>query len=77
MKYLLAATMSIVLGSAFAQAQDKPFDWGACKIEMAKYCKSAKGNEQIWACLQEHDKDLSATCDASHAKYEEMTGKKK
>jgi len=77
MRYLLAAAMSVVLGSAVAQAQDKPFDWSACKIEMAKHCKSAQGNEQIYACLQEHDKDLSAKCDASHGKYEELTGKKK
>ena len=76
MRYLLAATMSVLLGSAIARAQDKPFDWSDCKIEMTKYCKSAQGNEQIYTCLLDHDKDLSAKCDASHSKYEELTGKK-
>ncbi len=78
----LAAATSIVAGlfvvasSAFA-AEKADFDWKACKVELAKFCKDVKGDEKIWACLQKHDDDLSRTCDASHGKYEELTGKKK
>jgi hypothetical protein len=77
MKYLTAVAAGLFFSAAFAQAQEKPFDWSACKAEVAKYCKDVKGNEKTYMCLEEHDKNLSDKCEASHAKYEEMTGKKK
>ncbi len=80
MKHLLAIAIALVFGVGLAQAQEKAFDWSSCKVELEKYCKAVKGskdNEKIYLCLEEHDKDLSAQCEASHAKYEALTGKKK
>lgn len=71
---IIVAGLFVVASSASAAAD---FDWKACKVELAKFCKDVKGDEKIWACLQKHDDDLSRSCDASHTKYEELTGKKK
>jgi hypothetical protein len=76
-RYSMAVAIAMFFAVGLAQAQEKAFDWSACKIELAKYCKDIKGNEKTYQCLEEHDKDLSAQCEASHAKYEQMTGKKK
>ncbi len=73
---IVVAGLFAVAGSASA-AEKADFDWKACKAELEKFCKDVKGDEKIWACLQKHDDDLSRTCDASHGKYEELTGKKK
>jgi hypothetical protein len=38
----------------------------ACQDDAAKYCKEVKpGEERIHACLQKHDKDVSAACKAA------------
>ncbi len=66
-----------VIASAASAADKADFDWKACNVELAKFCKDVKGDENIWACLQKHDADLSRACDASHGKYEALTGKKK
>ena len=66
-----------LVSTGWADTKEKPFDWNACKTEVEKYCKDVKGEEKIYSCLEEHDKDLTEKCEASHAKYEEMTGKKK
>lgn len=38
----------------------------ACKEDVSKYCKEVKpGQGRIHACLEEHDKELSAGCKAA------------
>ncbi len=75
---MLSASM-LISGAAFAQATKAApdnFDWSACKAEVTKWCADAKGNEATYLCLAKHDEDLSKTCDATHNKYEEVTGRK-
>jgi len=69
--------------SAFA-ADDKKaaqkIDWQAhCQSEMKRFkCDAGGTDEAIYQCLLKHDADLSKTCDnKAHAKYEELTKKKK
>ena len=81
MKRLSVAVFSAAMllsGAAFAQATKAApdnFDWSACKAEITKWCADAKGNEPTYLCLAKHDEDLSKTCDATHTKYEEATGR--
>jgi hypothetical protein len=72
--------MSIVIAFGLAAAAPvtaAEFDWKACKAEMEKFCKGVTGDEKVWACLEKNDEKLSKTCDETHAKYEQQTGKKK
>ena len=74
-RLLLAVISAVTIYSSVASAVD--FDWTDCKDEISKFCIEDKDNEKIWACLQEHDIDLSAPCDKAHSVYEEKTGKTK
>ena len=39
----------------------------ACKADIDKFCKDVKpGEGRIIKCMQEHEKDLSADCKATH-----------
>ncbi len=81
MKRLFVVVFGVfITASGGASAQDTKtapdnFDWSACKTELAKWCGSATGNEPTYLCLAQHDEDLSKTCDATHTKYEDATGR--
>ena len=76
MKIIVSLLVALGLATSAFAAEDKAYDWSACKAEIQKFCKDEKGNEAIYACLEKHDKELSKTCDATHEKYEKLTGKK-
>ena len=71
---IFAGMVALVSGSvAFAEATK--VDWAPCSPEVAKF--SCTGSEEeIYNCLQTHDAELSAACEAVHAAYEAATGKK-
>ena len=52
-------------------------DWSACAKEIKAHCKTVKGDEAIFNCLEkvDHDNKMSKECDAIHDKYEKDTGK--
>ena len=70
---IFAGFLAVVSGSlAFAEANK--VDWAPCSAEVAKF--SCTGSEEeIYNCLQAHDAELSAACEAVHLAYEKATGK--
>ena len=77
MRNVVSVIIGVLLNVGLAQAQGKAFDWSDCKIEVTKHCKALTDNEKIYLCLEQHDSELSDKCEAIHAKYEALTGRKK
>jgi len=70
---IFAGFLTVVSGS-LAFAETTKVDWAPCSAEVAKF--SCTGSEEeIYSCLQAHDAELSAACEAAHLAYEKATGK--
>jgi hypothetical protein len=63
--FLYACTVmaSLLLVSIIGLSQDDGVRSGACKADVAKFCKDIKpGGGRIWACLKSNENSLSQPC---------------
>jgi hypothetical protein len=58
---LLFGAEAIAQGSGSGGAPRPPW-FEACIEDIMKFCPNPKGKEQVQACLQKHEAELSAKC---------------
>lgn len=67
----LAVFIAVVVGLGFLAVPQAFAEKGACKDDLAKYCKDVQpGEGRIVKCMKEHEKDLSPGCKANMAEMQ-------
>jgi hypothetical protein len=67
-----AVLASLLLVSVVGLTQDDGMRKGACKADVAKFCKDIKpGGGRIWACLKSNEDALSQPCKEQMGKVRE------
>lgn len=69
MKKLLAITFIVFASNAAFANSD--LDWSLCSKEIKEF--HCSGNDKdVWSCLEEHDHDLSKSCQTTHEKADAL-----
>jgi hypothetical protein len=67
----LAVFIAVVVGLGFLAVPQAFAERGACRDDVAKYCKDVQpGEGRMIKCMKEHEKDLSPGCKANMAEME-------
>jgi hypothetical protein len=67
----LAVFIAVVVGLGFIAVPQAFADKGACRDDVAKFCKDVQpGEGRMIKCMKEHEKDLSPGCKANMAEME-------